>query len=207
MIARVTMLALVALTSCAPTLRQTPMAQQEYPGILAPPNTLGPDFSVRQHLTIQAHGRNAEVDVVLQKRQNELLVIGLGPVGVRAFVLRQDGADVSFEQSFGPKMPFAPRNILVDIHRAYFMRLPSESEIGNADKTIAGELDGEHVEEKWRGGSLVERRFTRPGFKGAVTVHYSTGCTVERCEPEELTIQNEWFAYEIKIASEGYTFF
>jgi hypothetical protein len=194
------------LASCGPAAPPATPASREYPCVLAPPEALAPDFSVRQHVTAEAGGKSGSFDAVLQKRGAELVIVGL-VAGVRAFVLKQTAAGITYDQSFGPKLPFAPRDVVVDVHRAYFKRLPrapGERPTG----TLRGRLDGEKVEEDWKDGHLVERRFFRPGeHKGAVRVTYDEGCTVERCAPRRLRIENEWFAYAIKIDSDEYDFF
>jgi hypothetical protein len=98
----------------------------------------------------------------------------------------------------GPPLPFPPRNVLVDVHRAFFKRLPLSD--AAADGTHDGILDGEAVVEVWRAGSIVERRFSRPGeMNGSVRVLYGAGCSAARCEPSTIRLVNEWFGYELKI--------
>jgi hypothetical protein len=192
----------VASAACAPPPAAPPAEGRAYPGVLHPPATLGPDFSVSQHVEAISGQRTGAFDGVLQKRGDELVVVGLGPAGVRAFVLRQVGGDVSFEQSFGPALPFPPRNILVDVHRAFFKRLaPPASGAG----TVKGDLDGEAVLERWAGGELVERSFTREGERGAVRITYEPGCTRARCAPSRIRIVNEWFGYSLTIDNGEFT--
>ena len=192
----------VAACGASPTPPSAPMST-EYPGILHPPSELSPDFAVEQHVELTKGDRHGAFDGVLQKRGAELVLVGLGPMGVRAFVLRQDGAQARFEQSMGPALPFPPRNVLVDIHRAFFKRLPLGD--GAPCGTQRGELDGEDVTEIWKDGSLVERRFARPTFReGSVRVLYGPGCTRARCEPGTVRIVNEWFGYEITIDNRRY---
>ena len=194
--------ALLGLLTAACGASPAPRAEApstEYPGILHPPSELSPDFAVEQHVELTKDGRRGAFDGVLQKRGAELVLIGLGPMGVRAFVLRQDGAEARFEQSMGPPLPFPPRNVLVDIHRAFFQRLPAANDAPPSG-TQRGKLDGEEVTEMWRDGSLVERGFARPSFReGSVRVLYGPGCTRARCEPGTVRIVNEWFGYEIAI--------
>jgi Protein of unknown function (DUF3261) len=180
----------------------------DYPGILHPPSELSPDFVVEQHVELAKGDRHGGFDGVLQKRGSELVVVGLGPAGVRAFVLRQEGTEARFEQSMGPPLPFPPRNVLIDIHRAFFKRLAfaGASADGRArDGVERGSLDGEEVTEIWRAGALVERRFVRDAFrKGAVRVLYGPGCGTDRCEPQTVRIINEWFGYTIFIENRRY---
>ncbi len=171
-----------------------------YPCVLHRPNELGPDFSTRQHVEAFAGGRTGSFDGVLQKRGNELVIVGLGPAGVRAFVLKQTSDDLSFERSLDVDLPFPPRNILVDVHRAFFKRLtPPASGAG----TVRAKLDDEDVEEDWRDGHLVERRFARrdPSLQGIVRVTFASGCKAARCAPESVRLVNEWFSYSLYITN------
>jgi len=179
-------------------------AAREYPCILHAPSQLGVDFSVNQHVEATKDGRTGSFDGVLQKAGNDLVIVGLGPAGVRAFVLKQSGDRITFEQAFGPELPFPPRNIVVDVHRAYFKALPPPP--SGAGK-VTGTIDDETVEEDWLDGHLAERRFTRPGttFQGTVRVTYARGCTPQRCAPASFRLVNEWFSYSLAIANTDYT--
>lgn len=188
-----------ALAACGPSAPPaSPSAQGEYPGILHPPSELHPDFSVRQHIEATASGHSGSFDAVVQKHGDKLVVVGLGPASVRMFVLEQTDKGVRFEQSFGPTLPFPPRNIVVDVHRAFFKGLPAG--------TTEGTVDDEQVHETWRGDQLVERRFTREGRTGAVVVSYGPGCTRNRCAPRTIHLKNPWFAYELAMENDDYDF-
>jgi hypothetical protein len=181
-------------------------APADYPGALPAPDTLAPDFMVRQSLTIrtQKDGKPLvfELDAVLQKQGAELLIVGFGPMNARAFTLTQRADRIEFEQFMGPQLPFSPRNIVLDVHRVYFKRLPDTA----PDGVSRGELDGERVEETWQDGELRTSVFTRPdsALTGAVRVERGPGCERSRCEPATATLHNEWFGYTLTIASEGY---
>lgn len=193
-----------ALTACTPTPPRGPSsdpASLDYPGVLHPPGELTPDLVIEQHVVVSKGDRRGAFDGVLQKLGDELILVGLGPLGVRAFVLRQEGEGARVERTLGPPLPFPPRNVLVDVHRAFFKRLPAPPR----DGVHRGRLDGEEVTETWRAGSLVERRFVREEFRpGAVRVIYGPGCGRDRCEPVDVRIVNEWFGYEISIENRRY---
>ncbi len=184
-------------------------APSEYPGVLHDPRSLPDDFMVRQSLTIrtQRDGKpvEAELDAVLQKQGDTLLIVGFGPMNVKAFTLTHRGDRIEFAQFMGPELPFSPRNIIVDVHRVYFKRLPAPTEAAYSG-VMRGELDGEHVEETWQNGQLRARVFTRPGstLKGAIRVELGAGCDASHCEPESAKLTNEWFGYSLAIANEDY---
>lgn len=177
----------------------------EVPGILHAPAELTPDFSVRQHVAASSRGKHGAFDAVLQKQGDKLVIVGLGPAGVRFFVATQIGSEVKFEQSFGPTLPFSPRNIVLDVHRAYFKRLEPAPQPGK--HTARGTLDDEQVEEDWDGDRLLERRFRRSDGKtqGVLRIRYGAGCTRERCEPDYLTLENGWVDYTLSITCSDYT--
>lgn len=180
----------------------------EYPGVLHDPRTVARDFMVRQSLKLDTkhNGKplQAEFDAVVQKQGDKLLVLGLGPMNMKVFTITQLGNRIEFQQFRGPKMPFSPRNILLDVHRVFFKRLPAPA--AGYSGVLRGELDGEHVEETWQAGELRERVFTRPGstLRGAVRIAFGAGCSATGCEPESATIRNEWFDYTLAIENNGY---
>jgi uncharacterized protein DUF3261 len=175
-----------------------PLPDRPYTCVLHPLATLGPDFTARQHVTASGHGRSGSFDAVLQKKGGTLVLVGL-VAGVRAFVLKEEGDRISFDQSLGPKMPFPPEYAVIDVHRAYWKRLPPGAD-AQPTEIREGELDGERVREVWSNGNLVERSFSRPGeFEGVVRIQYGAGCTDARCLPVSIRIDNEWFGYSVQI--------
>jgi hypothetical protein len=184
-------------------------APGDYPCVLRDPREWPVDFIVQQTIEIRAvrDGRPVEgqLDAVVQKKGDTLLIIGLGPMNARAFTLTQRGRRIEFEQFAGPRLPFSPRNILVDVHRVFFKALPRPE--GAADTgVVRGVLDGERVEERWERGELRARSFARPGsdLHGAVRVEYGPGCRAGRCEPASVTVHNEWFGYTLAITNREY---
>lgn len=179
-------------------------AEDEYPGILHPPSELEPDFVVEQHVEAKRDGESGGFDAVLQKRGPELVLVGLGPMGIRAFVLRQEGTGARLEQTMGRAIPFPPRNVLIDVHRAFFKRLRLSEPAHGPHR---GRVDDEEVVETWQDGNLVERRFARADRpRGAVRVLYGPGCRPARCEPTTVRIVNEWFGYELFIENRQWRF-
>lgn len=211
---RLAVVALLGLAACAHAPRTVVIETSDpadYPCVLHDPTELGADFSVHQHITVHARRKgtgepvDGDFDAVLQKQADTLLVVGLGPMSVKAFTLRQQHGRIEFSQSFGPELPFSPRNIVVDVHRIFFKRLPLPTDPAYTG-VVRGELDDEHVEETWQAGSLRARVFTRPGtnLHGAVRIELGTGCTEARCEPVSATLRNEWFAYSLAITNDDF---
>src|SRR3954471_6587513 len=123
---------ILALAACGHPSRSTVISTAdpaEYPCVLHDPKTVAHDFSVHQSLVVKAvhDGKPAEgqLDAVLQKQGDTLLIVGFGPMNVKAFTLNQTGSRIEFAQFMGPPLPFSPRNVIVDVHRIYFKRLPA----------------------------------------------------------------------------------
>jgi Protein of unknown function (DUF3261) len=200
------------LTGAGVTGQGSAGALADYPGTLLPVELLKPDFSVRQKVAIRYKDKQGGFEAVLQKRGDQLLVVGLGPLGVRTFVLEQRREAISFKQNFGPPLPFPPRNILLDIQRAFFVqRSPFPADVqatSTATTLLDGVQDGERIDETWQQGSLKERSYRRPDtHKGAVRVRYQGPCNRKRCQPEKIVLTNEWYGYELTIENEDYEFF
>ncbi len=206
----------IAAAGCGQPVRRTLMLTSdpaEYPGVIHDPRTLGRDFVVRQTITIHAKKPDGtpvegEFDAVLQKQGDTLLIVGFGPMNVKAFTVKHQGNQIEFVQFMGPPLPFSPRNMIVDVHRVFFKHLPVPADAGASfSGTRTGELDGEHVEETWQAGQLRATVFTRPDnalLHGAVRIELGPGCTAAECEPDSATLHNEWFGYTLGIENEGY---
>jgi hypothetical protein len=182
-------------------------APAAYPGTLRDPAQLPHDFFVRQTLTVHAkspEGKpiSAELETVVQKQGPELLILGFGPMNVKAFSISQKAGNIHFEQYAGPPLAFSPRNIVVDVHRVFFDRLPAPA--AGFEGVLHGELDDETVYETWVAGDLRAVVFTRAGFKGAVRIALGAGCGPVFCEPQTATLTNEWFDYSLELVNEPF---
>jgi hypothetical protein len=196
--------ALLAGASCAPHASTAP-ADRPYSGPLVAPSSLPGSFLDRQHIVATYGDRSVTFDAVLQKRGGELTLLGLTPFGSRAFVLRQVGADVSF-QSFVPQsLPFPPRYILIDVQRVFFAWAEPPAADGGApggDRTV--ERDGEIESEHWEGGRLRRRVFRRADGRppGEIAIDYlGEGMGLDGVPPARVTFVNGWYGYRLEIAT------
>src|SRR5580692_2625254 len=96
------------LVGCASTSPQQPPAPP-YTGPLDFPSERAADFFDRQKIVASYEGHSFGFDAVLQKRGNELTLLGLTPFGSRAFVVTQKGTEVSFQNYVGTALPFPPK--------------------------------------------------------------------------------------------------
>lgn len=194
-------LSVMLLGACAKEQQESAppqsLSEADYPGELAQALP-GPDFMARQRLRGTARGREISGEVVLQKQGDALTLIGLTPFATKAFVARQQGAEVQVEV-LAPegKLPFPPRFMLLDVHRVQFLGLPGAP---LADGTHQGEVGEERVTEVWQGGALLERRFERKDGRpaGAIVITYEGGMK-DGALPARLRLANGWFGYEIAV--------
>ncbi len=128
-------------------------------GRLHAPSDFAVALTIDQQVTAEHEGGSESFRAVLEKRGDRLVMVGLGPHGGRAFVLTQEGAEVSFESQMPRELPFPPEFMLMDIHRTWLMGIPREGGAPLADGRHEDFVDGENVAEQWSGGRLLERHF------------------------------------------------
>lgn len=187
----------LALAACAAPAPRSPALLLEAPALVP---TLGtPDgFLLRQHVEFSAGERSGSFEAVVERRCDELVVVGFTPFGTRAFSIRQRGTQVGTEILVPGSWPFPPEYILLDVHRAYLVPLPEISPSGGFPETRYG---AEQVTETWEAGRLVERRFRRAdGHRPSVVVRYVGGETHERVA-RAVRIENEEFGYVLEITT------
>ncbi|MEM7605256.1 MAG: DUF3261 domain-containing protein [Myxococcota bacterium] len=187
--------ALICLLGCGPSIPAPTGEVEPYPTVLTAPAELDGDFAVQQDVTMRhARGEN-RFSAVLQKQGNVLTLVVLGPHGGRAFTLTQTGSDVQYEAHVDLELPFPPRYILHDIHRAWFPRLGIDD-----GETVTAQRDGERVRRV---------RFERPDKEGAIVVEYEggldSGAPLRTAPPAQATLHNAWFGYTATIRSTGWT--
>jgi hypothetical protein len=191
------LLALVASTGCAARGPASPPVGADYPGVLADPATITPDFEWRQEIASEYRGSRHSGEVVVQKIGQRLRVIGLAPWGSPAFVLEQVGQHVTFQQLIPHDIPFSPRAVLVDINRAFF-GVPASPQ---SDGREVVERDGESIRQTWLGGKLRERAFERRGGPaGVVRVRYEGGM-LWPTPPKTVELDNGWYGYALRITT------
>jgi hypothetical protein len=154
---------------------------------------------MEQEVTMtHAEGQNT-FRAILQKRGDELLLLGLAPHGGRAFVLTQRGVDVTFESFMPEELPFPPRYILHDIHRTWFQGAGSAAP--DADGWREVQREGERVRERVGPEGVLERHFERldGAPAGSIVVRYGAGLAEGAPSavrpPDVTTFENGWFGY------------
>ena len=187
---------LIAFVVACASARPAP-PPRPYPGVLTRPSAHPGDFIRRQKLTARFGEQTQSFEAVLQKQGDKLKLVGLTPFGTKAFLLEQDGLEVTFTSFMPRELPFPPRYILQDVHRVYFSGGPGEP---LSDGEHAREQPGEKITERWLGGRLLERRFTRVAGDppGVLAVTYEGGLA-GGTSPRLIAIDNGWLGYSLSI--------
>jgi len=189
----------VAVACAAPSPRSPP-ATCDYPTQLSSPSSWPRDFLWRQHLVAAYRGQTHAFDAVLQKRGDELLLIGLTPFGTKAFVMQQAALEVRLTSSSVPiELPFPPRYVFNDISRAYLQGVGAAP---GSDGTRFVERNGESMQETWHDGRLLERRFRRESgdCPGEIVIRY-VGGMIDGRSPALIEFDNGWLGYHLSIAT------
>ena len=195
--------ALVLLfAACAHRSPPPPTPARDYPGALVIPSQVPVDFLAQQSVEARYGDRSVHFSAALQKRGDTLTLLGLTPFGTRAFLLEQRGVEVTFTPYLSRDLPFPPKNILVDVQRAYFIGLPGAP---LPDGEHLGVRDGEEVRERWSAGRLVERRFRRLAADppGEIVIAYEPGM-IASVPPATVRFHNGWFGYDLVIETRSY---
>jgi hypothetical protein len=92
----------------------------ECPGVLVSTAEMGDDFLWRGSVRVSAEDRFWIFQLVAQKRGEELVLVGIHPLGVKLFTLWQRGDEVQVDAQPAPVLEVPPENLLRDLHRIRF---------------------------------------------------------------------------------------
>ncbi len=190
-------------TCCAVNPHPGPeAAAHAYPGTLASPSTLPGEFLARQEVRARYRDTRVRFQSVLQKLGDTITLLGLTPFGTRAFLLQQEGTAVTFTPYVDRTLPFDPRYILFDVHRALFSGI-GPGPLPDGEHTAHHE--GEEIVERWKGGRIFLRTFRRESGQppGLITITCKSGM-VFGVPPPELEFRNGWFGYDLTITTRSY---
>ena len=148
-------------------------------------------------LRVQMHlsgGESASgLEAVASFESGELVVIGLGPFGMRLFVIRQPNGAPHVEERASSRLGPPPLWVFDALHRIFWIRAPG----GSASN--GWEHGGERVAEGRQGGRRW-RRFARPGRGGEGVVIEYPG-EAESGSRASITIRNPWCGYEGRVVA------
>jgi len=196
MIGRRAPLCLLA-AACAlsrPELAPDPVAPSD---LLVSTREIPGNFLLRQSIRFAWQGGQGSLEAVVQKRCEELTVIGFSPFGARAFTITQRDLDVQVENRMTDPAPFSPRFVLLDVHRAYLLPLPDPPPSDGVHEIVRG---AEIHRERWSEGRLLERAIARASGDpaGWIVVRYAGGAT-RHSRPAHVVLENGWYGYRLEI--------
>ncbi len=180
------------LVACGPA--RMPSAPTSYPGTLRAVGSIPTDFFARQFVHGAYGPRKIAFEAVLQKRGDRLVLMALTPYGAPALTLEQTGSEVKVTSRLEEPLPFEPRYVMLDIHRALFLGLESDAREG----TVCAHVQDEDVCETRQAGAIIRRTFAREGYQGRIVVDYQAGYR-PFTPPPKLTLHNPWFGYALTI--------
>ncbi len=139
--------------------------------------------------------RGAEVEVALelavQRRGGELVLVGFSPLGARLFAVTQRGVATSVEAGLGRALPIPPLNLLRDLHRVRFL---AAGEPAPGEETSLRLVGGSAIREEWREGRLLTRRIEGPGGRAAAELRFEPPGAGGG--PPRVLLRNEACGYE-----------
>ncbi len=168
------------------------------PPVILPVDTFTQSFMLRQHVTARYRNREDGFDAVLQKRMGELTLVGLGPMGTVGFAVTLTDAGITLRNDSGRDVPFEPSYILADVQRVFYPWLDGAAPDDGSRDGIHDDLA---VTERYAGGRLVERRFTRIAEpeRGDVVITYEGWTAENPIAPARVVLVNGWYGYTLEI--------
>ncbi len=169
---------------------------------LLPVSALRDDLVLRQRVTIRWLDGEESFEAVLQKRESELLLLGLGPMNVVGFSLRVDEGGVHFENNSGRDLPFSPTRIIADIQRVFYPWIDQEADCGACERRGAwGQVQ---VIERIGSEALEERRFERVGVDGGwqIVISYQDWIR-DTSIPGLATLRNDALGYQLIVETKS----
>ncbi|MDX2019522.1 MAG: DUF3261 domain-containing protein [Deltaproteobacteria bacterium] len=136
----------------------------------------------------------ATLEVVLQKQGNVLTMVGLTPMGTRAFVARQQGVTVTSDTQPN-KLPFPAALVFLDVNRSLFVGI-GPTALANGWHTQSSH--GVDIKDLWRGGLLIDREMFDAQFNSKLSIRYSPGYKAGMA-PDTLVLTNHRFGYSLTI--------
>jgi hypothetical protein len=169
----------------------SPPAEEER-GPLPDTHRLRCGFSWQQEVSASYGPLENSFTAVVECSGEELTLVGLTPFGTRAFLLRQKGSRVHFEKFVDRELPFSPRQILVDLHRAFFIGYL-------ADESIEENFFHEIRTDEIRNGKLVKRTLRREESPGKpIVIDYGSGYD-GTTPPPKITLENGLYGYRLEV--------
>jgi len=174
-------------------------AVPECPGELVASEAIPGEFLLRERWSVERGGETFPLEVVAQKRADELVLVGLHPLGARLFALRQRGLATQVEaEAPSPALEVPPGNVLRDLHRARFLAV----EARGTDGVFSEQRGGSEIRERREAGRVRERSFRRLAGDppGLVVVRFGEP-TPGGSAPARIEIENGWCGYRAEVTT------
>jgi hypothetical protein len=101
----------------------SPFAQRSIapcPGAIRSTDEIQGDFVSRERVTVRAEGVDFPFELIVQKSESEIVLVGLSPIGAKLFSIVQAGVETDVEALPAAVFPIPPLNVLRDLHRFRF---------------------------------------------------------------------------------------
>ena len=194
--------ALVTLGAC---VRHAQTARPESgrglgPGPMLAHTAVAQQFLWRQRVTASWDGRSESFDAVLQMDGEELMLMGLGPLGRPGFIATLRASGLTFDNRSGRSLPFAPEHIMADVQKVFYPWLPPIP--AGFTGTRVGEYETLAISETYADGWLLARSFRRSDAldRGELRIHYE-GWQPGLPAPQRATLDNAWYGYRLTIVT------
>jgi hypothetical protein len=159
-----------------------------------------PDLRLQQRLRFGSEEDERRVDVVVEKRGPELVLVGLTPAGTRAFSLRLREGRLEIDRGVARWLDIDPVLVFDAVQRS---RLVGFGEDSPGDGEHASAHGAEERTDTWRGGRRVARSFAAPGSPPSVRIEYrrAEGDPMGGAGTELIRVESEWCDYTARIAT------
>jgi hypothetical protein len=192
--------ALLAASTLATGCRHLPpplraRAVADCPGPLLATEEIDGDFLVRQRVRVTARDESWSLQLVAQKRGDELTLLGFHPLGAKLFSLQQRGDRTRVDAAPAPLLEIPPRNLLRDFHRERLLTVPR----AGTDGTFLERWGSVEIRELRVAGRVIERRFQPAGGeRAAVTLYFAAA---EGRDTSHVRIANDRCGYHAEITT------
>ena len=139
----------------------------------------------------------ASFEAVLQKQGNVLTMVGLTPMGTRAFVARQQGTTVSAEGHERSALPFPPAFVFLDVNRSLFVGIGTTA---LSDGWHTQQSHGAQIKDLWKQGLLVQRELFDAPLDTKIRIYYDPGYKGGNA-PAKITLHNLRLGYRLTITT------
>jgi len=178
-----------------PGLRGTPCPVAWVPSESIDPTAAG----LRARVELHIGDEEIHLEVITEKRPEELVVVALARFGVRLFSVRQRGVEVFVEDASTDELNRVAIWMMDALHRAYWIEAPQDS------SDASWRWREEEIRETGAKGRR-HRVFSLAGADAAtppVTIDYARSTAASDVPSGTVEIRNPWCGYEAEIAPIG----